>query len=185
MTWFRGGLVFEAHRLLYHSAQGPSKNCNESQEKEEEVPGAYSAGRVLIPVQTRHPTPYTLHPSPHTLHPTPYILHPARPHLVFISSSSGTKHACGRQLRQRGPVSCSTAEKGPHLVLTRDKTCWGCSQLRQGGLGTCSTAKGGLVTCAARGDSAAVILASASCVIGAVLVIKNWRRLSDWNLRPF
>ena len=21
-TWFRGGLVFEAHRLLYHSAKG-------------------------------------------------------------------------------------------------------------------------------------------------------------------
>jgi len=36
---FRGGLVFEAHRLLYHSAfkaQGPSRTCNESKEEEEQ-----------------------------------------------------------------------------------------------------------------------------------------------------
>ena len=28
--------VFEAHRIVYHSAQGPDKTCNESQEEEEE-----------------------------------------------------------------------------------------------------------------------------------------------------
>ena len=35
---YRGGLVSEAHRLLYHSAfkaQGPSRICNESKEEEE------------------------------------------------------------------------------------------------------------------------------------------------------
>ena len=30
----RRALVFEAHRLLYHSAQGPSRTCNESKEED-------------------------------------------------------------------------------------------------------------------------------------------------------
>jgi len=51
---FRGGLVFKAHGLLYHStlgwrvmscvtqrkAQGPSRTCNESKEEEYRVHGA-------------------------------------------------------------------------------------------------------------------------------------------------
>ena len=34
--WFRSGLAIEAHRLLYHSAQGsrPFRACNESKEEE-------------------------------------------------------------------------------------------------------------------------------------------------------
>jgi len=34
VQWFRGGLVVEAHRLLHHSAQGPSRTCNGSKEEE-------------------------------------------------------------------------------------------------------------------------------------------------------
>ena len=37
MQWYRGGLGFEAHRLLYHSAQRPSRTCNESKEEEEDL----------------------------------------------------------------------------------------------------------------------------------------------------
>ena len=33
---YRGGLVFKAHRPLYHSTQGTYWTCNESQEEEEE-----------------------------------------------------------------------------------------------------------------------------------------------------
>jgi len=36
VAWFRGGLAFEAHRLLYQ-AQGPSRTCNESKEEEGDV----------------------------------------------------------------------------------------------------------------------------------------------------
>ena len=37
VLWYRVGLAFEAHRLVYHSAvkaQGPSRTCNESKEEE-------------------------------------------------------------------------------------------------------------------------------------------------------
>jgi hypothetical protein len=36
---FRGGLVFEADRLLHHSvkAQGPSRTCNTSKEEEKKM----------------------------------------------------------------------------------------------------------------------------------------------------
>ena len=34
VQWFRGGIVFEARRLLY---QGPSRTCNESEEAEEKI----------------------------------------------------------------------------------------------------------------------------------------------------
>ena len=44
----RGGLVSEAHRLLYHSAfkaQGPSRTCNESKEEEELAVGVVEHSR--------------------------------------------------------------------------------------------------------------------------------------------
>jgi len=57
---FRGGLIFKAHRLVYHSTQGlrvikkkkgtpgPSRTCNESKEEEEEEERILRKGTSLI-----------------------------------------------------------------------------------------------------------------------------------------
>ena len=81
MQWFRGGLVFEAHRLVYHSILGLRVIKKKS--------GVHACSRVssarleslshepypLHPTpQNQHPTPNTQHPTPYTLHPTPYTL---------------------------------------------------------------------------------------------------------------
>jgi len=47
--WYRGGLVFEAHRLLYHpEAQGRSRTCNESKEEDDlhAVPGVAGVAQL-------------------------------------------------------------------------------------------------------------------------------------------
>ena len=47
---YRGGRVFKAHRLVYHSeAQGPSRTCDESKEDEEEAIGTWRCTPVGTP----------------------------------------------------------------------------------------------------------------------------------------
>ena len=88
---FRRGLVFKAHRLLYHSTPG-SRAIKKKQKKSRRDLGSDGHGEVLelramlaqrlMSVEEQLAPPCTLHPAPCTpalctLHPAPYILHPA------------------------------------------------------------------------------------------------------------
>ena len=92
----RGGLVFKAHVLLYHSRVIQKKNLG-LLEGSVNHPTPYT----LHPTPyTLHPTPYTLHTSPYTLHPTPYTLHPT-PYTLHPTPYMGTqsKGSCRPALR--------------------------------------------------------------------------------------
>ena len=146
MKWFRGGLVFEAHRLLYHSA-GPSRTCNES--KEEGLPsnmnpaephgqpsslnsGTWNLHPHPTPYAIR-PTPYTLHTTHHTLHTTHYTLH-TTPFMKYNSMSvKESRRDCGSWKRARATQRCSKLlhkllqkllQKLLHKLLQKQITIW-------------------------------------------------------------
>ena len=82
----KGGLVFKAHRLVYHSFGLAVRAVLDHQRDlalaERGVACDEPTGRPPTP-STPHPQPYNLHPqtytlnpTPSNLHPTPYTLHP-------------------------------------------------------------------------------------------------------------
>ena len=111
---FRGGLVFEAQKLSYHSTLGSRVIKKKKQRKHLLRGGSRRRSRhpstlhptpnirhpIFYTLHTTpyilHPAPYTLHPSHHTLHPTPYTLHPtpnARAPFAWRQSAVVTAHS--------------------------------------------------------------------------------------------
>jgi len=75
VQWFRGGLVFKAHRLCVWQEQRSAESAKLAGDTQRVGRVSYMRRGMLV--QEVHPTPYTLHPTPYTLHPTPYTLNPS------------------------------------------------------------------------------------------------------------
>jgi len=74
---FRGGLVFKAHRLLYHLTLGSRVTREKRQDWVQTwllLCSTRPVSTLAATTHTDHGQPYTLHPAPCTLHPAPYTI---------------------------------------------------------------------------------------------------------------
>jgi len=84
MQRFRGGLVFKAHRRLYHSIPGLRASVQSHE--------AHTASEVPPTPETGNLEPYTPKHNPPTLHRKPETRNPEVPSLGFPVSSRPRGH---------------------------------------------------------------------------------------------